>query len=679
VAGSRGFSITISAVDEASKAIDAVNRNIAAIRSPFDRAGKSLAKFSDVTGMKKLAGGFRDVARESFEAFENIGRGSAALESLTGAAAVAGVVKLSDKWASWGANLKVSASRAGTTASQLARLQGAAQLAGSSADAMTSGVTALNDNLNNAAAGVAPQAMLAFAQLKISLRDATLQVRKGADVLPELADKLKAIPNPVNRAKLAQMALGGSAESLWRVLSLGSGAIKKLEDRAAQLNGTTNQSADAADKAREANAELGLAFQGLENTIGSQFAPVITSAVQGITAFVEQHPHVTAAAAAIGGAIAGLAGGLGTLRLAWVAIMGVQKKAAAGAVAAAAEETAAAKEAAAAARIEQEAAAGPAAGGMGRGVRGGIAGSLAAQGLTVFGAVEKMQEMNAPKTATQNDAWWKSLPPDSPYWQGVPEAQQKRFPNSPLNADNRSPFARLMGWGKSGGTSPPTTASAPAPGAAPMMNGDLAKREAAVRDRLGADLGLTKDQASGVVSNLVRESGLQGVNEKNPLVPGSRGGFGWAQWTGTRRVAFEKWAGANKLDPKSDEANYGYLVHELKSGQFSGVMRSVRGTSDATSAAKAFFPYESGGDPRVASGAAAHAAAASQIAALPSAPPALVAGGTGGGNAAAGAVTVRGSADLNVRVSGPPGTTTTASTSGDLFNGAPKIAQAMQT
>jgi hypothetical protein len=233
MAGSGGFSITISAVDAASRQIDQINKRIAAMNAPAERVTKSLAKFADVTGIKSLAGGFRDVARESFAAFENIGRVAGPLGAVSGAASIAGVIRLSGAWSSWGANLRVSAQRAGTTATEMAKLQGAAQLAGAPIDSMTSGLTTLNDNLNDAAAGRAPQAQVAFQQLGISLRDANGHVRSGADVLPELADALDKVQNPTIRAQLAQMALGGAADDLWRLLSKGSAGIEQYSDQAA--------------------------------------------------------------------------------------------------------------------------------------------------------------------------------------------------------------------------------------------------------------------------------------------------------------------------------------------------------------------------------------------------------------------------------------------------------------
>jgi hypothetical protein len=86
---------------------------------------------------------------------------------------------------------------------------------------------------------------------------------------------------------------------------------------------------------------------------------------------------------------------------------------------------------------------------------------------------------------------------------------------------------------------------------------------------LQRDLDLTKEQAAGVVGNLMHESGGFGsLQEINPLVPGSKGGYGYAQWTGPRRTAFENYVANNGLDPTSYEANYGFLKNELQTNPY---------------------------------------------------------------------------------------------------------------
>jgi hypothetical protein len=77
------------------------------------------------------------------------------------------------------------------------------------------------------------------------------------------------------------------------------------------------------------------------------------------------------------------------------------------------------------------------------------------------------------------------------------------------------------------------------------------------------EFGLTPEQAAGIVGNLGFESsGFETLQEVGQTPPS--GGWGWAQWTGPRRRAFEAWCAAQKLDQRSDEANYGYLVNELR-------------------------------------------------------------------------------------------------------------------
>jgi hypothetical protein len=87
-----------------------------------------------------------------------------------------------------------------------------------------------------------------------------------------------------------------------------------------------------------------------------------------------------------------------------------------------------------------------------------------------------------------------------------------------------------------------------------------------VMERLMRDLNISQEDAAAILGNLGHESaGLRpDINEANPVVPGSRGGYGWAQWTGSRRKQFEQFAKENNLDITSDEANYQFLVHELK-------------------------------------------------------------------------------------------------------------------
>jgi hypothetical protein len=103
-------------------------------------------------------------------------------------------------------------------------------------------------------------------------------------------------------------------------------------------------------------------------------------------------------------------------------------------------------------------------------------------------------------------------------------------------------------------------------------------------NRLAAEFGLTLAQAAGIVGNLGYESaGFKALQEMKPAVEGSRGGYGWAQWTGPRRRAFEKWSAENNLKPAADEANYGFLLAELR-GSHRATIRDVKKTETLSGA-----------------------------------------------------------------------------------------------
>jgi Phage tail lysozyme len=93
-------------------------------------------------------------------------------------------------------------------------------------------------------------------------------------------------------------------------------------------------------------------------------------------------------------------------------------------------------------------------------------------------------------------------------------------------------------------------------------------------------------QAAAIMGNLGHESnGLATLREIGQ--PEGRGGYGWGQWTGSRRDSFLRFAAANKLDWKSDNANCWYLIHELQ-GDYKGSISALEKTKNLKDATAAF-------------------------------------------------------------------------------------------
>lgn len=85
-----------------------------------------------------------------------------------------------------------------------------------------------------------------------------------------------------------------------------------------------------------------------------------------------------------------------------------------------------------------------------------------------------------------------------------------------------------------------------------------------IMDKLMADFLIGRDDAAAIVGNLGHEcAGFTLLQEQKPVVKGSKGGYGWAQWTGPRRRDYTAYCSRNNLDMASDKANYGFLFVEL--------------------------------------------------------------------------------------------------------------------
>lgn len=100
--------------------------------------------------------------------------------------------------------------------------------------------------------------------------------------------------------------------------------------------------------------------------------------------------------------------------------------------------------------------------------------------------------------------------------------------------------------------------------------------------------GVSLPVAQGIAANMRAESNLNpGINEVNPVVPGSRGGYGLNQWTGPRRVAYERFA-AERGAPLDDlQTQLDFTMHELQ-GPERRAYDALQGVNDPVQAARIY-------------------------------------------------------------------------------------------
>jgi hypothetical protein len=111
-----------------------------------------------------------------------------------------------------------------------------------------------------------------------------------------------------------------------------------------------------------------------------------------------------------------------------------------------------------------------------------------------------------------------------------------------------------------------------------------------VMRRLMHDVNVSEVQAAGMLGNIGWEcGGFKALQEVKPVM-GGPGGLGWCQWTAARRTSFVAWLRDNGWGEnyRDDEANYGYLLYELRGPQRSS-LSAVKGTSRVDAATKTFM------------------------------------------------------------------------------------------
>ena len=109
------------------------------------------------------------------------------------------------------------------------------------------------------------------------------------------------------------------------------------------------------------------------------------------------------------------------------------------------------------------------------------------------------------------------------------------------------------------------------------IGGSMMQKAKRIAKRLMSDMRISAAAASGIVGNLMLESGLIPDNVENgkgfsdgPInnipVGTRRVGYGYGQWTNDRLEKFRGWLGKRKKadKPATDEDNYKYLLHELR-------------------------------------------------------------------------------------------------------------------
>ena len=588
-----GYSVTFTVVDNATKQIDAINRRIAAINAPMERMSKSIQKFIDVSGLRKIADGFNWITRAASGVLRGLTAIVPVLGAITGAATIAGMVKLVSSFAAWGNQLQTNADQIGITADELQKFQDATTRAGGNAEDMASTLKSLHTISADAFTGMNREAQAYFQRFGIDVADANGKLKTATQLLPEVFHALDSLKDPADRARVAAALLGDAQAKLYEEYKQSG---KPLQDWLAQEEEHQRLTAaqlEQLNRYRLAQASLGTTFDQLGRQLAAVLANNFTPLLQHLDQFVQQNqPAIIAAidnisskfaawldkpetwkafedgATSVVQSLVWISTHLDEIKTAAEVIAGIfATKWALGIVGSIAQVTGA---------LGSTSVAGVGAvGGVGLlGALGAIA-AIAA----VFAGNQKGQkniEDQAKDMGFEQRGGSLWNPFDKiPHFVNPKTGEDITYDEMMRRQGRASGGGGFIEQGIDRALKGPEAIQREAAPSNLNLPTDNVQRGAAITDRLAKDLNLTTAQAAGITGNLQAESGLQAVQERSPQ-GGGRGGFGWAQWTGARRDQFEAYAKANNLDPKSDEANYGFLMHEMQSPESAKMLAQMR-------------------------------------------------------------------------------------------------------
>lgn len=126
------------------------------------------------------------------------------------------------------------AQQLGVSTNALQEYRYAASQAGLSSEEMDQALGQLTRRIGEAASGTKAQAE-AFQKLGISVKDANGDVIDAGDAIPRIADALRGVESPAERAAILMDLFGRSGQKLEPLLAGGAGAVNELRDAAHKL------------------------------------------------------------------------------------------------------------------------------------------------------------------------------------------------------------------------------------------------------------------------------------------------------------------------------------------------------------------------------------------------------------------------------------------------------------
>jgi uncharacterized membrane protein YgcG len=320
-----GYSVTYTVVDQATAQIDKINKRIQQLRAPLEAQAKSMSKFVDVSGLRRVENGLKGIASGALSAANSLSRMVPALGAITGATTLAGIGKLVTDFSHMALELTKTGMVLDETPEKLSGVAQAMRSVGGDAQTAIDGLTELKNTAYDAAIGLNGTASYAFYKAGIAIREGLNgPMRDTIDIQADVFRHLDQIPDTMDRYREA-MRMGGKALAdtylQYKAMNVTTEEYIRREKTMQTL--TAQRTRDML-KFEESMATLNTAFYSLGATVAGVVAPVLTPMLNDLAKWVDAHQtDIAAAIKGIADALVWLGNNMGTVKTTAEVVAGV--------------------------------------------------------------------------------------------------------------------------------------------------------------------------------------------------------------------------------------------------------------------------------------------------------------------------------------------------------------------
>ncbi|MEG0064705.1 MAG: hypothetical protein RR740_08895 [Pseudomonas sp.] len=276
--GSFPLSVVISVVDK-------ITSPLKGITSAIGRVGGSLKGLGDRSGFSVLTNAFSKVgsaAKGLGNTVIGIGKaftGLAASMGLSVGAAYAAAQAYADATGAIGD----LAERTGASRERIQELGYAAQLTGSSAEALGGALQKMNITIGNAKGG-SKELKEMFKGLDISFKNANGSAKSTDEIFDTVVNRISRIKDPALQAKAAVTIFGKSATELLPLLKGGTKGLAEMSAEARRLGVVIDESGvRAGEEFGDVLDKMKYSFKGVGNVIGTALVPTLSDLATQLT------------------------------------------------------------------------------------------------------------------------------------------------------------------------------------------------------------------------------------------------------------------------------------------------------------------------------------------------------------------------------------------------------------